>query len=118
MGARGAAIVRFHIGAVGDAEHRVMRGVEIRLGVTDRIGRDQRQVAGIGKVDQRVFGGRFHRRSEEHTPELQSLMRISYAVFCLTKKKQTNKSSSHNNINHSMYTHTTATDTLIHHDMM
>src|SRR3546814_3978495 len=31
------------------------------------------------------------RRSEEHTSELQSLMRISYAVFCLKKKKQTNK---------------------------
>src|SRR3546814_4971221 len=29
------------------------------------------------------------RRSEEHTSELQSLMRISYAVFCLTKKKYT-----------------------------
>src|SRR3546814_3297919 len=28
-----------------------------------------------------------HLRSEEHTSELQSLMRISYAVFCLTKKK-------------------------------
>src|SRR3546814_2035960 len=28
-----------------------------------------------------------HGRSEEHTSELQSLMRISYAVFCLTKKK-------------------------------
>src|SRR3546814_7529371 len=30
-------------------------------------------------------------RSEEHTSELQSLMRISYAVFCLKKKKNTNK---------------------------
>src|SRR3546814_3994638 len=29
-----------------------------------------------------------NRRSEEHTSELQSLMRISYAVFCLKKKKQ------------------------------
>src|SRR3546814_3463741 len=29
-------------------------------------------------------------RSEEHTSELQSLMRISYAVFCLKKKKQRN----------------------------
>src|SRR3546814_3856009 len=29
-------------------------------------------------------------RSEEHTSELQSLMRISYAVFCLKKKKQNN----------------------------
>src|SRR3546814_1249256 len=40
-------------------------------------------------------------RSEEHTSELQSLMRISYAVFCLKKKKQhiksrnTNKMSGH-----------------------
>src|SRR3546814_10539723 len=33
-------------------------------------------------------------RSEEHTSELQSLMRISYAVFCLKKKKKTKK---HNN---------------------
>src|SRR3546814_7959350 len=31
-------------------------------------------------------------RSEEHTSELQSLMRISYAVFCLKKKKNTNTS--------------------------
>src|SRR3546814_4468123 len=30
-------------------------------------------------------------RSEEHTSELQSLMRISYAVFCLKKKKKTRK---------------------------
>src|SRR3546814_6342908 len=30
-----------------------------------------------------------HQRSEEHTSELQSLMRISYAVFCLKKKKNT-----------------------------
>src|SRR3546814_10808219 len=33
------------------------------------------------------------RRSEEHTSELQSLMRISYAVFCL--KKKTNKTDKH-----------------------
>src|SRR3546814_3651663 len=32
--------------------------------------------------------GGFIERSEEHTSELQSLMRISYAVFCLKKKKQ------------------------------
>src|SRR3546814_4350343 len=30
-------------------------------------------------------------RSEEHTSELQSLMRISYAVFCLKKKKESNQ---------------------------
>src|SRR3546814_8085387 len=33
---------------------------------------------------------RFNVRSEEHTSELQSLMRISYAVFCLKKKKTKN----------------------------
>src|SRR3546814_5684102 len=33
--------------------------------------------------------GRVAERSEEHTSELQSLMRISYAVFCLKKKKTT-----------------------------
>src|SRR3546814_4682845 len=33
-------------------------------------------------------GWRRKRRSEEHTSELQSLMRISYAVFCLKKKTQ------------------------------
>src|SRR3546814_10183368 len=38
-----------------------------------------------------ALGGGFcaiQRRSEEHTSELQSLMRISYAVFCLKKKKK------------------------------
>src|SRR3546814_4821407 len=38
-------------------------------------------------------------RSEEHTSELQSLMRISYAVFCLKKKNQ----------NHRYYTHSEVT---------
>src|SRR3546814_9878655 len=37
-----------------------------------------------GDVQHVVLG----QRSEEHTSELQSLMRISYAVFCLKKKKQ------------------------------
>src|SRR3546814_10268615 len=36
----------------------------------------------------RYLVGHDSRRSEEHTSELQSLMRISYAVFCLKKKKQ------------------------------
>src|SRR3546814_8612216 len=35
-------------------------------------------------------------RSEEHTSELQSLMRISYAVFCLKKKKQQQDSNEQN----------------------
>src|SRR3546814_4856091 len=50
-------------------------------------------------------------RSEEHTSELQSLMRISYAVFCLKKKKkqhrnnQTNKNQK-NNYNNRLNTYT------------
>src|SRR3546814_7930470 len=40
--------------------------------------------AGIGGVLEPLQAG----RSEEHTSELQSLMRISYAVFCLKKKKR------------------------------
>src|SRR3546814_7427854 len=35
----------------------------------------------------------FNSRSEEHTSELQSLMRISYAVFCLKKKKKLSQTS-------------------------
>src|SRR3546814_4422339 len=37
-------------------------------------------------------------RSEEHTSELQSLMRISYAVFCLKKKNTTKSETSHTHI--------------------
>src|SRR3546814_10228376 len=37
----------------------------------------------------------FMSRSEEHTSELQSLMRISYAVFCLKKKKQMTNNNEH-----------------------
>src|SRR3546814_1178437 len=47
-----------------------------------RAGRDA-GANSIGRVRRRGRGGR---RSEEHTSELQSLMRISYAVFCLKKK--------------------------------
>src|SRR3546814_7882152 len=40
--------------------------------------------------------GTAHARSEEHTSELQSLMRISYAVFCLKKKKIRSQRSNEN----------------------
>src|SRR3546814_5615293 len=44
-----------------------------------------------GVVRTRYEGTAHMNRSEEHTSELQSLMRISYAVFCLKKKKQNNE---------------------------
>src|SRR3546814_2859342 len=47
---------------------------------------DGRGEAGID-VNFRVWQFGWRHRSEEHTSELQSLMRISYAVFCLKKKK-------------------------------
>src|SRR3546814_9206784 len=57
----------------------------------------------LGKVKQDGFTIQ-GLRSEEHTSELQSLMRISYAVFCLKKKKQhkddiTNEYRPHNKRN-------------------
>src|SRR3546814_1014272 len=56
---------------------------------------DRRHVVLAQAVEKTVGGGiqfPVRDRSEEHTSELQSLMRISYAVFCL-KKKQHNKKS-------------------------
>src|SRR3546814_3489188 len=44
-------------------------------------------------------------RSEEHTSELQSLMRISYAVFCLKKKKIKQHTCIHIHIYHIIFTH-------------
>src|SRR3546814_4022284 len=41
---------------------------------------------GTGRRGRAQARGARHRRSEEHTSELQSLMRISYAVFCVKKK--------------------------------
>src|SRR3546814_4903845 len=58
----------------------------VLLGVGGDAGRDPGvEVALL----QRVAAPRSVLRSEEHTSELQSLMRISYAVFCLKKKKKT-----------------------------
>src|SRR3546814_3316397 len=45
-----------------------------------------RQASGFGDVKEKLKTLDVH-RSEEHTSELQSLMRISYAVFCLKKKQ-------------------------------
>src|SRR3546814_8683612 len=46
------------------------------------------------------------RRSEEHTSELQSLMRISYAVFCLNKKKKNHKKNTTTDRSHIQHKHT------------
>src|SRR3546814_2508492 len=83
------------LGRVAAQEHERVRLVEWRrrlhaelLAVVGaegqprlRVGPRQRGVGGAGE------DGVDADRSEEHTSELQSLMRISYAVFCLKKKK-------------------------------
>src|SRR3546814_2660167 len=72
--------------------HRALRIIRVR-----RIARQFFAVAitaQVGRDDGKAIRKRGHHlvpRSEEHTSELQSLMRISYAVFCLKKKKQNNK---------------------------
>src|SRR3546814_10078969 len=85
-----------HSGIIEDVHHqgycemRVLRGGE-RRGVLDE-----------------TAGGL---RSEEHTSELQSLMRISYAVFCLKNKKQNNSTKN----THAEYAMTSEnTSTIIH----
>src|SRR3546814_3239187 len=64
-----------------------------RLVTVEPIGRalwlEAKQARGIAAEDCGLDGS--VSRSEEHTSELQSLMRISYAVFCLKKNTHTNK---------------------------
>src|SRR3546814_9637323 len=47
-------------------------------------------------ISQKVYPDLEDFRSEEHTSELQSLMRISYAVFCLKKKNNTTLNKTYN----------------------
>src|SRR3546814_4245769 len=63
---------------------------DLVLGLPNHL-RAERQCAQIAQVlidRQRQIDAAVALRSEEHTSELQSLMRISYAVFCLKKKKK------------------------------
>src|SRR3546814_3062551 len=71
-----------------------------------------------------TFHGMMAPRSEEHTSELQSLMRISYAVFCLTKKKKQTKTTeneiplnTHNNPHSKKINHTTLIRQQCQHDL-
>src|SRR3546814_8884663 len=65
------------------AEQFAERGRAGRQAEAEKVERGQR---GDGAVEHE---GQHGQRSEEHTSELQSLMRISYAVFCLKKKNKT-----------------------------
>src|SRR3546814_10284166 len=57
----------------------------------------ERRMLGVGEVAPADLEQTDAFRSEEHTSELQSLMRISYAVFCLKKKKKKKTTKQINN---------------------
>src|SRR3546814_7419503 len=86
-----------------DAKLRVQMRLEIkrlqqRLGTTSiYVTHDQVEAMTLGD---KLVVMRDGIRSEEHTSELQSLMRISYAVFCLKKKKKTISTHQHIRQNH------------------
>src|SRR3546814_1478513 len=68
------------------SEQRLFAGRHLHFAV---IAEALAELAGLGiDGDQAVVERAEEDRSEEHTSELQSLMRISYAVFCLKKKKR------------------------------
>src|SRR3546814_4487383 len=77
-----------------DLAHR--KGEQIAVGFENLavglvvVDQDAEPVLHLGEHgrDRHRNGGPARHRSEEHTSELQSLMRISYAVFCLKKKKK------------------------------
>src|SRR3546814_6884209 len=106
LDAGGRAVAQIVGAAFGDADADSRRGGGVRAGAIGQIvrARGDRNGAGIHLFRRRQFRARDGQprrlsavprgvgavpavRSEEHTSELQSLMRISYAVFCLKKKK-------------------------------
>src|SRR3546814_9204837 len=94
---RGASVRHtFSHGVIERLVNRVERqvAVEITIATIDRFdighaGAEEVEMGSglVGRLTMRDYAIRMV-RSEEHTSELQSLMRISYAVFCLKKKKQ------------------------------
>src|SRR3546814_2429944 len=84
IGQPGGFVRAFHGGYVDEVRDIAHRGDQAIAGERLRINHQnpkalKRRIRRIGA------------RSEEHTSELQSLMRISYAVFCLKKKKRQSK---------------------------
>src|SRR3546814_7450878 len=93
-------------GGLGQQSHRLLEGGEgvdllDRLDAVDRVGCHGHGAHGllvalVADVDDLVALAGAD-RSEEHTSELQSLMRTSYAVFCLKKKQLKSKSNKKHN---------------------
>src|SRR3546814_733184 len=109
-------------GATGDfarvyvLAHELGHHVQNLLGTTADVRREQEQnpaAANELSVRMELQADCYAGRSEEHTSELQSLMRNSYAVFCLKKKKHNKKKSNkiHNNTHPTTNTDKTSSTT-------
>src|SRR3546814_8598543 len=83
--AKGDDLITLFLQIGGQLADRRIGAVVVRLRAVAR-GHHPGQQRGAA----RRAGGRSDERSEEHTSELQSLMRISYAVFCLKQKTASN----------------------------
>src|SRR3546814_8142380 len=95
--ARAQQLDRVVVGAGGGQVQRGGLRRELRQVAGDRraqfAGFALRQCVARGGAAGGQFQGQCAERSEEHTSELQSLMRISYAVFCLKKNKNKTKNT-------------------------
>src|SRR3546814_8234083 len=87
---KGPAVRNASLGASAADAADLLTAVTFIRGVEGKEAELQRELLALTAAT-RAEAGNF--RSEEHTSELQSLMRISYAVFCLKKK---NKQKKHN----------------------
>src|SRR3546814_1604104 len=104
LGADPHQLVQFDdLGKAGVFGKKAIAGVD-GVGVgdlrrSDDVGDVQIAIGDRWRADAHRLVGQPHMRSEEHTSELQSLMRISYAVFCLKKKKQKKTNNKYTIIN-------------------
>src|SRR3546814_5122744 len=91
---------QFLVGAWSDGRFLEFRvdGRLLGVAVTDRVERALSAVYTFYDPDESARGLGTFARSEEHTSELQSLMRISYAVFCLKKTPSFTDSLAHHRI--------------------
>src|SRR3546814_6800500 len=78
---------------------RLAAAADLAAGLGQVVQNGDQMRAGAGAIDQQRLG-----RSEEHTSELQSLMRISYDVFCLKKNTQQNVKSAQQHTGNDQYT--------------
>src|SRR3546814_2401289 len=93
--------------ALAAQRHRTGRGHDRRRDGGERLARTVRRAVAQDRRADRELGRR--RRSEEHTSELQSLMRISYAVFCFKTKNHITPQPNMQSLTHHLLSNKTLT---------